>query len=191
MCHLVTLAWTLPSPCCDVTFLIFKKTSSPLVLIGDTVENPFPLRPYSHTIFLHTILRWKDKKTLQHLTFLATDFYWITKVSSYKKPCLPCIMIWKEHTLAYWHLWPKKYLFYCNIFLSQILWAKMSRVNRASSVAHSLNNSLKLYSIQGSHHLGSGYQPYRYDIGIVPECAYTNKHYYNLTFCLQDDYYPT
>ena len=39
------------------------------------------------------------------------------------------------------------------------------------------------------HH--QGYQPYRYDIGIVPECAYTNKHYYNLTFCLQDDYYPT
>lgn len=31
----------------------------------------------------------------------------------------------------------------------------------------------------------------QYDLGKIPECAYTNKHYYNLTFCLQDDYYPT
>ena len=36
-----------------------------------------------------------------------------------------------------------------------------------------------------------GYKPYRYDKSKIPECAYTNKHYYNLTFCLQDDYYPT
>ena len=31
---------------------------------------------------------------------------------------------------------------------------------------------------------------YSYDVSQIPECAYTNKHYYNLTFCLQDDYYP-
>ncbi len=36
----------------------------------------------------------------------------------------------------------------------------------------------------------SGYSPYKYDMSKIPECAYTNKHYYNLTFCLQDDYYP-
>ena len=35
-----------------------------------------------------------------------------------------------------------------------------------------------------------GYTPYHYDISEVPECAYQNKHLYNLTFCLQDDYYP-
>ena len=34
------------------------------------------------------------------------------------------------------------------------------------------------------HHL-------KHDLAKIPECAYTNKHYYNLTFCLQDDYYPT
>ena len=34
------------------------------------------------------------------------------------------------------------------------------------------------------------YKPYQYDISKIPECAYANKHYYNLTFCLQDDYYP-
>lgn len=31
----------------------------------------------------------------------------------------------------------------------------------------------------------------KHDLAKIPECAYTNKHYYNLTFCLQDDYYPT
>jgi hypothetical protein len=36
-----------------------------------------------------------------------------------------------------------------------------------------------------------GYTPYQYDMAKVPECAYANKQYYNLTFCLQDDYYPT
>ncbi|TRY80618.1 hypothetical protein TCAL_13247 [Tigriopus californicus] len=40
---------------------------------------------------------------------------------------------------------------------------------------------------QGQH----GYTPYQYDMSKIPECAYTNKHYYNLTFCLQDDYYPS
>ena len=38
------------------------------------------------------------------------------------------------------------------------------------------------------HHLTDYYI---YDVAKIPECAYTNKHYYNLTFCLQDDYYPT
>ena len=35
-----------------------------------------------------------------------------------------------------------------------------------------------------------GHDYYHYDTRQIPECAYTNKHYYNLTFCLQDDYYP-
>jgi len=39
------------------------------------------------------------------------------------------------------------------------------------------------------HHLQQ-YVPYQYDISKIPECAYSNKHYYNITFCLQDDYYP-
>lgn len=47
-----------------------------------------------------------------------------------------------------------------------------------SSVAHH----------EGVHHHGHKY--YEYDVAQIPECAYTNKHYYNLTFCLQDDYYP-
>jgi hypothetical protein len=34
------------------------------------------------------------------------------------------------------------------------------------------------------------YHPYQYDISKIPECAYTAQQYYNLTFCLQDDYYP-
>jgi len=36
-----------------------------------------------------------------------------------------------------------------------------------------------------------GKEYYVYDVAKIPDCAYTNKHYYNLTFCLQDDYYPT
>jgi len=36
----------------------------------------------------------------------------------------------------------------------------------------------------------AGHNYYKYDVMKIPECAYTNKHYYNLTFCLQDDYYP-
>jgi len=40
------------------------------------------------------------------------------------------------------------------------------------------------------HHHLQEYHPYQYDISKIPECAYTNQHYYNLTFCLQDDYYP-
>jgi len=50
--------------------------------------------------------------------------------------------------------------------------------------------ALNHLGLQAPLHHAAGYQPYRYDIGIVPECAYTNKHYYNLTFCLQDDFYP-
>ena len=37
----------------------------------------------------------------------------------------------------------------------------------------------------------NGKEYYVYDVAKIPDCAYTNKHYYNLTFCLQDDYYPT
>jgi hypothetical protein len=33
-------------------------------------------------------------------------------------------------------------------------------------------------------------RPYQYDISRIMECAYANKHYYNITFCLQDDYFP-
>ena len=39
------------------------------------------------------------------------------------------------------------------------------------------------------HHLKE-YIPYQYDISKIPECAFANKQYYNITFCLQDDYYP-
>jgi hypothetical protein len=31
------------------------------------------------------------------------------------------------------------------------------------------------------------YCPYQYDISRLPECAYANRHYYKITFCLQDD----
>merc|ERR1711962_344195 len=41
-----------------------------------------------------------------------------------------------------------------------------------------------------THHHLKEYHPYQYDISKIPECAYTNQIYYNLTFCLQDDYYP-
>jgi len=41
-----------------------------------------------------------------------------------------------------------------------------------------------------THHHLTPYHPYQYDITAIPECAITNKHFYNLTFCLQDDYYP-
>lgn len=41
-----------------------------------------------------------------------------------------------------------------------------------------------------THHHLKEYHPYQYDISKIPECAYTNQHYYNLTFCLQDDFYP-
>jgi hypothetical protein len=34
------------------------------------------------------------------------------------------------------------------------------------------------------------YCPYQYDISRLPECTYANRHYYNITFCLQDDYFP-
>ena len=41
------------------------------------------------------------------------------------------------------------------------------------------------------HHPDKNHHEYYvYDMAKIPECAYTNKHYYNLTFCLQDDYYP-
>ena len=48
----------------------------------------------------------------------------------------------------------------------------------------------KLHRDVPGHHAGL-HDYYVYDVGQIPECAYTNKHYYNLTFCLQDDYYPT
>ncbi len=34
------------------------------------------------------------------------------------------------------------------------------------------------------------YRTYQYDISWLPECAYANRHYYKITFCQQDDYYP-
>jgi len=45
-------------------------------------------------------------------------------------------------------------------------------------------------SIEHSAIKHAGHNYYVYDVMKIPECAYTNKHYYNLTFCLQDDYYP-
>ena len=39
-------------------------------------------------------------------------------------------------------------------------------------------------------HLLKEYIPYQYDISKMPECAFGNKQYYNISFCLQDDYYP-
>ena len=77
---------------------------------------------------------------------------------------------------------------YNNPYLAPHAAAQLLGAGGINSLA--LQAGLNPLSLKGSH-LGSGYQPYRYDIGIVPECAYTNKHYYNLTFCLQDDYYPT
>ena len=41
------------------------------------------------------------------------------------------------------------------------------------------------------HAAAAARAPHKYDLAKIPECAYANKHYYNLTFCLQDDYYPT
>ena len=34
------------------------------------------------------------------------------------------------------------------------------------------------------------YIPYQYDITKIPDCAYSNKQFYNISFCLQDEYYP-
>ena len=34
-------------------------------------------------------------------------------------------------------------------------------------------------------------QPYHYDVQAIPECAHKNLYYYNLTFCLEDNQYPT
>ena len=55
------------------------------------------------------------------------------------------------------------------------------------SVRHTQSHFLQL---KNTINFPPGYSPYKYDMSKVPECAYTNKHYYNLTFCLQDDYYP-
>ena len=41
-----------------------------------------------------------------------------------------------------------------------------------------------------THHHLKEYKPYHYDISKTPDCAYINKRYYNLTFCLQDEKYP-
>jgi len=41
---------------------------------------------------------------------------------------------------------------------------------------------------------GGGYgnfQPYHYDPHKIPECAHQNHYHYNITFCLEDHYYPT
>ena len=50
---------------------------------------------------------------------------------------------------------------------------------------HEAHHAAVAHAHDAKHH-----DYYRYDVGQIPECAYTNKHYYNLTFCLQDDYYP-
>ena len=55
-------------------------------------------------------------------------------------------------------------------------------VTAAAAALHADKHHVK------GHHLTDYYV---YDVAKIPECAYTNKHYYNLTFCLQDDYYPT
>jgi len=34
------------------------------------------------------------------------------------------------------------------------------------------------------------FHPYKYSVHRVPECAVTNKHFYNISFCLEDPYYP-
>ena len=33
-------------------------------------------------------------------------------------------------------------------------------------------------------------QVYKYNVATVPDCAVTNKHFYNISFCLEDPDYP-
>ncbi|XP_035705465.1 LIM domain-containing protein A isoform X2 [Folsomia candida] len=46
-----------------------------------------------------------------------------------------------------------------------------------------------LNSYSGAQYV-EGFQPYDYDMKKVPECASKNKHFYNITFCLEDHLYP-
>jgi len=48
------------------------------------------------------------------------------------------------------------------------------------------------YTVLYDNYPGSGYhRKYNYDSTRVPPCAVTNNKYYNLTFCLQDQHYPS
>ncbi len=71
-----------------------------------------------------------DKKILQNLTFLATDFYWTTKVSSCKNLVYLVLLFYKSLPWPIDIYGPKNY-FLSQYLLIPILWAKMSRVNKA------------------------------------------------------------
>ena len=40
-------------------------------------------------------------------------------------------------------------------------------------------------------HVVHEHAPYRYSTHVVPECAHTNDLAYNVTYCLDDVFYPT
>ena len=77
---------------------------------------------------------------------------------------------------------------YTNPYLApHLLDPRLRHLNLPVSSAAALRAAGDKHHVKG-HHLTDYYI---YDVAKIPECAYTNKHYYNLTFCLQDDYYPT
>merc|ERR1711953_154235 len=77
---------------------------------------------------------------------------------------------------------------YTNPYLApHLVDPRLRHLNLPVSSAAALRAAGDKHHVKG-HHLTDYYI---YDVAKIPECAYTNKHYYNLTFCLQDDYYPT
>ena len=51
------------------------------------------------------------------------------------------------------------------------------------------NNSINDMFVSGkSFEYGS--RTYKYSVNKIPDCAVTNKHFYNISFCLEDPYYP-
>ena len=46
------------------------------------------------------------------------------------------------------------------------------------------------FSILVKYELAGTPQVYKYNVARVPDCAVTNKHFYNISFCLEDPHYP-
>nr|XP_040574366.1 LOW QUALITY PROTEIN: uncharacterized protein LOC121123311 [Lepeophtheirus salmonis] len=64
-----------------------------------------------------------------------------------------------------------------------------SHVHRSPYDSHNVYDAIRTRDREYKPYRNA-YTSYKYDYYKVPDCAYSNNHYYNITFCLQDDHYP-
>ncbi len=94
-------------------FVIFIKPPNQVKLVQ--IHDIHSLRPYSHTIFLHTILRYCDKKIKRHFLVKILQLHFKIFSNQFAISIIVIIKIFSIHTVKKQCL---KIYFYRNIFLS-------------------------------------------------------------------------